>query len=103
MTNWIKTSEAAKMLGVSQTTIRTLCDAGKLVCYRIDKQQRRVDQASVEAYLAERVSGTVKVVQVLEPTAMPPRPVLRAASSDFKQHVKQSVALAKQLLAQQRP
>lgn len=59
--DWVSTSEAAKMIGYSENTVRRLTDAGPLKSFTIiDNGWRRIDRASVDAYLKRRRNGDGK-------------------------------------------
>ncbi len=48
MDEWIRPGEAARLLGVSLTTISRYVDAGQLQAQRLPSGQRRILRASVE-------------------------------------------------------
>ncbi|MEE4275577.1 MAG: GAF domain-containing protein, partial [Thermoleophilia bacterium] len=50
--DWLRLTEAARLLGVSQSTLRRWSDTGQLACYRSAGGHRRYRRADVEAALA---------------------------------------------------
>ncbi len=50
--DWLRLTEAAHLLGISQTTLRRWSDTGQLACYRSAGGHRRYRRADVEAVLA---------------------------------------------------
>jgi diguanylate cyclase (GGDEF)-like protein/excisionase family DNA binding protein len=57
---WLRLTEAARLLGISTTTLRRWSDTGQLACYRSAGGHRRYRRADVEAALAtqgERLPG----------------------------------------------
>lgn len=76
---WIKVSEAARQLGVSDETIYRLCKRGRLA-YRRDEDTGswRIDGPSVTAYERARTVSVLRVtpeiVAVATRFATPPRP-----------------------------
>lgn len=50
---WLTVGQAARLLGVSETTARDYADAGRLNSTRLPSGHRRIDPASVEKLRAE--------------------------------------------------
>ncbi|CAA9548426.1 MAG: hypothetical protein AVDCRST_MAG70-712 [uncultured Thermomicrobiales bacterium] len=48
---WLSITEACKLLGVDQTTLRRWSDAGKVPMFRTPGGHRRYDQAALQAFL----------------------------------------------------
>lgn len=49
----VRTSEAARLLGVSHNTVVKWADSGVLPCIRHHNKHRRFDVRDIEAYLAQ--------------------------------------------------
>jgi excisionase family DNA binding protein len=65
MTDYIKPSEAAQMLGVHRESIRRYVDQGLINAIRTPGGQRRIDRSSVESVIQRRisVSSTVTIIE----------------------------------------
>lgn len=50
-------AETAELLRVSESTVERLIRAGKLPCYKINRQCTRIDRAEALAYLRSRMSN----------------------------------------------
>jgi len=50
--DWLRLAEAARLLGVGQSTLRRWSDTGQLTCYRSAGGHRRYRRADIEAVLA---------------------------------------------------
>lgn len=70
--DWLTTTEAGRLLGLSSATIRNMCDDGRLAHIKPCGEHRRIPRTAVEALLAK-----LGYKPMLEPTPLPPEPVLR--------------------------
>lgn len=62
MSDYIRPSEAAKMLGVSRDTVRRYANNGDLSAILTPGGQRRIERESVEN-IRQRISSTVTVIR----------------------------------------
>lgn len=62
MSEYIRPSEAAKMLGVSRDTVRRYANNGDLTAIVTPGGQRRIDRESVEI-IRQKISPTVTVLR----------------------------------------
>lgn len=102
MSDYLTTTQAGRLLGLSSESVRTLCDSGKLPCMRPGVRQRRILRTDVERYRDQRTDRVtaLSVSQTTELVALP-KPSLR---HDHDQStIRRVKSLAKQLLAGQRP
>lgn len=65
----LSTSQAARQLGVSLSTIRRWSDTGHLRAYRTPGGQRRFSVEQIESFLSSLEQGTVTVDEVDRPAA----------------------------------
>lgn len=56
---WFNTYKTAAMLGISDKTVRKICNRGELVHRRVGRK-RLISMAAIQDYIAGQLRGTVK-------------------------------------------
>jgi excisionase family DNA binding protein len=79
------THEAAKLLGVSVTSVQQLVESGALEAWKTKGGHRRIPLAAVQAFKSEsgNLSGPLSVQAANSPTLVPPEPAPAEPVSDI--------------------
>lgn len=72
---WLTTTQAGLLLGLSSMTVSRMCDDGRLEHTRPAGKQRRIHRAVIESHLAAVTRKAKTPMPSPVPTPMPPKPV----------------------------